>query len=78
MFNPAGGSVNHHQSRMVARLDWMLRDQIVRKVEIKLGREHPCLSTINSSPSRSCEAGKFHRVLPTGEEQVGFPSDKAR
>ena len=51
MFNPAGGSMDHHQSGMLAWLDWMLCDQVVWKVEIKLGCEHPYISAMSCGHS---------------------------
>jgi hypothetical protein len=46
MLDQAGGAVDNHQSGILARLGRMLRNQIVRKVEVKLGREHSCFSAL--------------------------------
>ena len=54
MFNPAAGPVDDHQSGMLARFNRMLCDQVVRKVEIKFGREHSCFSAVDSGRSYAC------------------------
>jgi len=41
MFNLSAGAMNNHQPRLPAGLAWMLRNQFVGKVIVKLGGEHP-------------------------------------
>src|SRR5271157_2860148 len=38
--DPAAGAIKDHQSRLLARLRRLLRDQFVGKIEVKLGGEH--------------------------------------
>src|SRR5271166_1916948 len=38
--DPAAGAVEDHQSRLLARLRRLLRDQFAGKIEVKLGGEH--------------------------------------
>jgi len=43
-------AVNHHQPRAVARVGWVLSDQIIRQFEVKFREEHALCTFMTLPP----------------------------